>query len=59
MDRTSQNDGVNDIVSALGIQGIGFGGKNAWGSPWFAVQGYTGIGDTFAATPMHAWDNHN
>jgi hypothetical protein len=56
MDRTSQNDGVNDIVGALGIQGIGFGGKNAWGSPWFAVQGYTGIGDTFAATPMHAWD---
>src|SRR5467141_2639047 len=56
MDRTSQNDGTNDIVSALGIQGIGFGGKNAWGSPWFAVQGYTGIGDTFAATPMHASD---
>src|SRR6202140_653972 len=54
MDRTSQNDRVNDLVSALGIQGIGFGGKNAWGSPWFAVQGYTGIGDTFAATPMHA-----
>jgi hypothetical protein len=56
MDRTSQNDGTNDIVTALGIQGIGFGGKNAWGAPWFAVQGYTGIGDTFAATPMHAWD---
>ncbi len=56
MDRTSQNDGVNDIVGALGIQGVGFGGKDAWGAPWFAVQGYTGIGDTFAATPMHAWD---
>jgi hypothetical protein len=56
MDRTSQNDGVNDIVEALGIQGIGFGGQNAWGAPWFAVQGYAGIGDTFAATPMHAWD---
>jgi len=56
MDRTSQNDGVNDIVGALGIQGVGFGGPNAWGAPWFAVQGYTGIGDTFAATPMHAWD---
>ena len=56
MDRTSQNDSVNDIVGALGIQGIGFGGKNAWGAPWFAAQGYTGIGDTFAATPMHAWD---
>src|SRR5450432_957857 len=56
MDRTSQNDNVNDIVSELGIQGVGFGGKGAWGSPWFAAQGYTGIGDTFAATPMHAWD---
>jgi len=56
MDRTSQNDSVNDIVSSLGIQGIGFGGKGAWGAPWFAAQGYTGIGDTFAATPMHAWD---
>jgi len=56
MDRTSQNDGVNDIVSALGIQGIGFGGSGAWGAPWFAAQGYSGIGDTFAATPMHAWD---
>src|SRR6266567_3131637 len=49
MDRTSQNDAVNDIVGQLGIQGIGFGGKDAWGAPWFAVQGYTGIGDTFAA----------
>jgi hypothetical protein len=56
MDRTSQNDGVNDIVGELGIKGVGFGGQNAWGAPWFAVQGYTGIGDTFAATPMHAWD---
>jgi len=56
MDHTSQNDGVNDIVSQLGISGIGFGGKDAWGAPWFAVQGYTGFGDTFAATPMHAWD---
>ena len=56
MDHTSQNDGVNDIVGQLGIAGVGFGGPNAWGAPWFAVQGYTGIGDTFAATPMHAWD---
>ena len=56
MDRTSQNDNKNDIVSQLGIQGIGFGGPGAWGAPWFAAQGYTGIGDTFAATPMHAWD---
>src|SRR5215472_15755170 len=56
MNRTSQNDDVNNIVGELGIQGIGFGGPGAWGAPWFAAQGYTGIGDTFAATPMHAWD---
>jgi len=56
MDHTSQNNGVNDIVSQLGITGVGFGGKDAWGAPWFAAQGYTGVGDTFAATPMHAWD---
>ncbi len=56
MNHTSQNDGVNDIVTQLGIQGTGFGGPGAWGAPWFAAQGYTGIGDTYAATPMHAWD---
>lgn len=56
MDRTSQNNGLNDFVTQLGIQGVGFGGPGAWGAPWFAPQGYTGIGDTFAATPMHAWD---
>ena len=53
---TTVRDRQDDIVDQLQIQGIGFGGKGAWGAPWFAVQGYTGIGDTFAATPMHAWD---
>lgn len=56
MNHTSQNDNVNDIVDQLGITGVGYGGKGAWGAPWFAVQGYTGMGDTYAATPMHAWD---
>ena len=56
MYRTSQNDAVNNIVGELGIQGVGFGGPNAWGAPWFAVQGYTGIGDTYVATPMHMWN---
>jgi len=46
----------NDIVSQLSIQGIGFGGPGAWGAPWFNVQGYSGMGDTFAATPMRSWD---
>ena len=40
----------------LGIQGVGFGGKGAFGAPWFNAQGYSGMGDTYAATPMHAWD---
>ncbi len=52
----SENNGANDIVGQLGIQGVGFGGKGAWGAPWFAVQGYSGFGDSFAATPVHDWD---
>jgi hypothetical protein len=56
MDRTSQNDDVTNYVTQLGIQGVGFSGPGAEGAPWFNAQGYTGIGDTYAATPMHAWD---
>lgn len=52
----SQNNNVNNIVGQLGIQGVGFGGPGAWGAPWFAVQGYSGFGDSFAATPVHDWD---
>jgi hypothetical protein len=56
MHRTSENSFTNDIVSELGITGVGFGGKGAWGAPWFNVQGFSGMGDTYIATPMHAWD---
>ena len=56
MHRSSENSESNDIVSQLGILGVGFGGKGAFGAPWFNVQGYSGMGDSFAATPMHAWD---
>ena len=56
MHRSSENSESNDIISKLGIQGVGFGGKGAFGAPWFNVQGYSGMGDTFIATPMHAWD---
>lgn len=55
MNRSSENSESNDIVSALGIQGVGFGGKGAYGAPWFNVQGYSGMGDSFAATPMKSW----
>ncbi|MBZ5584113.1 MAG: carboxypeptidase regulatory-like domain-containing protein [Acidobacteriia bacterium] len=56
MHRYSQNNASNDIVSQLGIQGVGFGGAGAYGAPWFNIQGYSGLGDYFAATPVHAWD---
>jgi hypothetical protein len=56
MHRSSQNNASNDIISELGIQGVGFGGAGAFGAPWFNVQGYSGFGDSYAATPMHSWD---
>jgi hypothetical protein len=56
MHRSSENSESNDIVSELGIRGVGFGGQGAYGAPWFNVQGFSGMGDSFAATPMHAWD---
>ncbi len=56
MFRYSQNNGTNDIVQQLGIQGVGYGGSGASGAPYFNVQGYSGFGDNFLATPMHAWD---
>lgn len=56
MHRSSENSEENDIVSELGILGVGFGGQGAYGAPHFNVQGYSPMGDTFAATPMHAWD---
>lgn len=56
MSHFTQSADKNDIVSQLGILGIGFGGPGAFGAPWFNVQGYSGMGDTYAATPMRAWD---
>lgn len=56
MHRTSENSFTNDIVSELGITGIGFGGEGAFGAPWFNVQGYSGMGDSFIATPSHMWN---
>jgi hypothetical protein len=53
---SENNKNENNIVSQLGVQGVGFGGPNAAGAPYFDVQGYTGMGDSYAATPVHAWD---
>lgn len=56
MHRTSENSFTNDIVSELGITGVGFGGQGAFGAPWFNVQGYSGMGDSFIATPVQMWN---
>jgi hypothetical protein len=56
MHRTSENSFTNNIVGELGITGVGFGGEGAFGAPWFNVQGYSGMGDSYIATPMHAWN---
>jgi Carboxypeptidase regulatory-like domain len=56
MNHTTESAYKNDITGQLGIQGVGFGGPGAWGAPYFNVQGYSPMGDSYAATPMHAWD---
>ena len=56
MNRYEENANKNDIVSQLGIQGIGYGGAGAFGAPFFNVQGYSPMGDNYSATPMKAWD---
>ena len=56
MHRYDENAYTNDVVTQLGIQGIGFGGKGAYGAPYFNIQGYSPMGDNFSATPMKAWD---
>src|SRR5258707_9899089 len=56
MHRFNENAYTNDVVSQLGIQGIGFGGTGAFGAPFFNVQGYSPMGDNYSATPMKSWD---
>ncbi len=56
MNHTTQSANKNDIVTELGIQGVGFGGEGAYGAPYFNGQGFSPIGDSYQATPMHAWD---
>ena len=56
MMHSTESANKNNIVTQLGITGTGFGGPNAWGAPYFTVQGYSPFGDNYLATPMHAWD---
>ena len=56
MMHSTESANRNDIVTELGITGTGFGGPAAWGAPYFNIQGYSPLGDSYLATPMHAWD---
>jgi len=56
MHRFSQDNFGANLVQQLGIQGVGYGGYGAYGLPYFNLQGYTGFGDSFAATPVQDWD---
>jgi Carboxypeptidase regulatory-like domain/TonB-dependent Receptor Plug Domain len=56
MMHTTESANKNDIVTELGIKGTGFGGSAAWGAPYFNIQGFSPLGDSYLATPMHAWD---
>ena len=56
MHRYSQDNFTDDYVTELGIQGVGFGGKGAWGMPYVTVQGYNAFGDSYIGTPVHDWD---
>lgn len=56
MHEYSQNNFTHNYVAQLGIQGVSWGGEGAWGMPYFNVQNYSPIGDSYTATPVHDWD---
>jgi hypothetical protein len=47
-----------DLVTQLGIPGVGFGGSDAFGLPRFDVQGYDPIGDSLLCTPCRYWNTN-
>jgi len=47
-----------DLITQLGIPGVGFGGADAFGLPRFDIQGYDPIGDSLLCTPCR-YDNNN
>ena len=56
--RYGESAGGTDLVSELGIPGVGFGGADAYGLPRFDVQGYDPIGDALLCTPCQYWNNN-
>ena len=56
--RSGETANGADLVSQLGIPGVGFGGADAFGLPRFDIQGYDPIGDSLLCTPCR-YDNNN
>jgi hypothetical protein len=56
MHEYSQNNFTHNYVAQLGIQGVSWGGEGSWGMPYFNIQNYSPIGDSYNATPVHDWD---
>jgi hypothetical protein len=54
--RDGEAAGVADLIGQLGIRGVGFGGPDAYGLPFFNVQGYQPFGDSLLCTPCR-YDN--
>jgi hypothetical protein len=47
-----------DLVTELGVTGVGYGGSDAYGLPRFDIQGYDPIGDSLLCTPCRYWNNN-
>jgi hypothetical protein len=55
--RYGENANGDDLIADLGIEGVGFGGPEAYGLPRFDVQGQDSFGDSLLCTPCRYWNN--
>lgn len=56
LNRLGETARGEDLITSLGIRGVGFGGADAYGLPRFNVQGFDPFGDALLCTPCE-YDN--
>jgi hypothetical protein len=56
LERLGERAFGEDLITLLGIRGVGFGGSAAYGLPQFNVQGFQPFGDSLLCTPCK-YDN--
>ena len=56
LNRLGEKANGDDLITSLGIRGVGFGGSDAYGLPRFNIQGFDPIGDALLCTPCE-YDN--